>query len=207
MNRHERRKAARLYRAGNRSLKLRCAGCDRVGLRMTDEHFFPTWLIEYTEARNNGITWLGKEGINPARATMPLCRDCNNAFANTLEGPVSLIFRALEAGEALSDLDAELLVRWMWKFEGLQWHLLGRGDRARYTERYTLVERVTTPRAFEEIKPRLLLALAMCRANDDGFVDWPLGLDTMPGESALTMSGVFRRVAIITSLVDFADAI
>src|SRR5262245_24796256 len=112
MNRHERRKAARLYRAGNRSLKLRCAGCDRVGQRMTDEHFFPTWLIEYTEAQHEGISWLGKEGVSPAKATMPLCGDCNNLLASVLEAPVSLIFRALEAGEAVSDLDAELLVRW-----------------------------------------------------------------------------------------------
>jgi hypothetical protein len=207
MNRHERRKAARLYRAGNRSLKLRCAGCDRVGQRMTKEHFFPSWLIEYTEAQNDSIRWVGKERTNPASATMPLCDDCNNALANTLEGPVSLIFRALETAEALSDLDAELLVRWMWKFEGLQWHLLGHDATACYSDRYTLVERVTNPRVFEEIRPRMLLALAMCHTNDEGFVGWPLGLDTMPGDSALTMSGVFRRVAIITSLVDFADVI
>src|SRR5262249_4855659 len=65
----------------------------------------------------------------------------------------------------------------------------------------------TNPRAFEEIRPRMMLALAMCRTNDEGFVDWPLGLDTMPGDSSLTMSGVFRRVAIVTSLVDFAGII
>jgi hypothetical protein len=61
MNRHEKRKAATLHRLGLRALRLRCAGCDRVGREMTQEHFFPKWLIEYTDARREGISWLEKE--------------------------------------------------------------------------------------------------------------------------------------------------
>lgn len=137
---------------------------------------------------------------------MPLCGECNNAFANALEGPVSSIFRAVDAGKAVSDLEAELLVRWMWKFEGLQWALYASSDR-RYTEKWTLRDRVVEPYAFADIRPRLLLAVGTCYANDPGFNDWPLGIDTPPGEDAISMSGVFRRVAIITSLVDFMDAI
>jgi hypothetical protein len=34
-----------------------------------------------------------------------------------------------------------------------------------------------------------------------------MGLDTPVGENAITMSGVFRRVAMIVSLARFADAI
>jgi hypothetical protein len=206
VNRRERRKAARLHRFGLRAVKLRCVGCDRVGQRMTKEHFFPRWLIEHCDVKRDGIEWLGRKGIDPETATVPLCNECNNALAVSLEGPVSRIFRAVDAGEALSDLEAELLVRWMWKFEGLQWSLYASSDK-QYTTKYSLRERITKSSAFKEIRPGMLLAMATCHANDPGFSDWPLGIDTPPGEDAITMSGVFRRVAIITSLVDFADDI
>lgn len=206
MNRYERRKAASLHRAGRRAMRLRCVGCDRAGLAMTREHFFPRWLIEHADVRSEGIDWLGMKGIAPDKATVPLCNDCNNALANNLEGPVSKIFRALDAEEPISDLEAELLVRWMWKFEGLQWSLYA-GSAARYTPRWSLVERVTKHHAFADIRNRLVLAVATSHANDPGFSDWPLGLDTPPGEDAITMSGVFKKVAILTSLVDFVDEI
>jgi hypothetical protein len=173
---------------------------------MTREHFFPRWLIDHADARRDGIAWLGKERLNPENATVPLCGECNNAFANALEGPVSNILRAVEAGGSLSDLDAELLVRWMWKFEGLQWALFATSEQS-YTMKYSLCDRVTKPYAFAEVRHRMLLAMATCHANDPGFTDWPLGLDTPVGEDAVTMSGVFGRVAILTSFLDFADQI
>src|SRR6266852_3847134 len=146
MNRHDRRKRISLLRKGKRALKLRCAGCERAGRRMTNEHFFPRWLIEYANAFHEGIQWIEPEKrISAEKATVPLCDECNNAFGTTLEGPVSKIFRSIEAHRPLSDADAELLVRWMWKFEGLQWYLLAAADspHAVYSERYTLRERVT----------------------------------------------------------------
>jgi hypothetical protein len=173
---------------------------------MSREHFFPRWLIEHADVRSEGIDWLGIKGIAPDQATVPLCSECNNALATSLEGPVTTIFRALDADEPISDLEAELLVRWMWKFEGLQWSLYA-GSAARYTQRWSLLGRVTKPQAFADIRNRLVLAVATCHANDPGFSEWPLGLDTPPGEDAITMSGVFRRVAILTSLVDFVDEI
>jgi hypothetical protein len=173
---------------------------------MTQEHFFPAWLIAHADVRRDGIDWMGRSGVDPNKATIPLCDECNNAFGTILEGPVSAIFRAIEAGQAISDLDAELLVRWMWKFEGLRWHMFA-GPEHRYTDKYSLRDRITTPRAFDEIRPGMLLAMATCHANDPGYEDWPLGLDTPPGEDAITVSGVFGRLAIITSLVDFSDQI
>jgi hypothetical protein len=110
---------------------------------------------------------------------------------------------------ALSDLEAELLVRWMWKFEGLQWALAtaGGSSHQRYSGRYTLIERVTQPAAFDEVRAELVLGIAMVNQNDPGFKDWPLGLDTPPGQNAISMSGVFGRIAMVTSLRQFIDAI
>jgi hypothetical protein len=206
MNRHESRKAAKLHKLGLRALRLRCVGCDRAGRKTTQEHFFPKWLIKYADVHREGISWLGKKGLNPDKATVPLCDECNNLFGTILEGPVSTIFRALDAEQPISDHDAELLVRWMWKFEGLQWFLYAQPEQV-YSLKYSLRDRVTRPEPFAEIRQNLLLAVATCHANDPGFEDWPLGIDTPPGEDAITMSGVFKRIAIITSLADFTDQI
>lgn len=214
MNRHERRKQNKLVGLGNRALKLRCAGCDRVGQTMTKEHFFPKWLIEYADARQEGITWPEKVGfdwedrrnVNPEKAVVPLCGDCNGVLGTLLEGPISKIFRGLDRGEGLSDLEAEFLVRWLWKFEGLQWSVFRDHNHQTYTRRFTLRERVTMSRAFDEVRPHLVLAVALANANDPGR-DWPMGLDTPVGENAITMSGVFRRVALMVSLEQFADEV
>lgn len=173
---------------------------------MTQEHFFPKWLTEHADVHREGISWLGMEGVSPDKATIPLCDECNNLFGTVLEGPVSAVFRVLDAEQPISDEQAELLVRWMWKFEGLQWYMHAQPEHV-YTQKYCLRDRVTRSEPFAEIRQRLLLAIATCHANDPGFDDWPLGLDTPPGENAITMSGVFKRVAIITSLADFADQI
>lgn len=215
MNRHERRRAQKLLRLGNRALKLRCMGCEDVGQRITKEHFFPRWLIEYADVRREGVTWPQKQGldwvdkknVSAEKAVVPLCDKCNAAFGKELEGPVAEIFRVLERGEGIGDLDAELLVRWLWKFEGLQWGIFRDHNTEEYTRLYSLRERITTSRAFDEIRSSLILAIALANANDPGHHDWPMGLDTPVGENAITMSGVFRRVALIVSLAQFADAI
>jgi hypothetical protein len=206
MNRHERRRQVKLHKQGLRGLRLRCAGCDRAGREMTHEHFFPKWLIEYADVTRRGIEWLGREAVSPDKATVPLCSECNNLFGTVLEGPVSRIFRALDNDQPISDLDAELLVRWMWKFEGLQFHVFAKPE-DHYTQKYSLRDRVTKPHAFAEARADMMLAIATSHANDPGRGDWPLGLDTPVGENALTMSGVFRRVAIITSLERFDELI
>lgn len=215
MNRHEKRKREKLLRIGNRALKLRCIGCDRTGQRMNNEHFFPAWLIDYADVRRDGITWpqkvglnwITKRNVNPEKAVVPLCYECNSVFGKELESPVAVIFRALERDECISDSDAELLVRWLWKFEGLQWSIFRDHNTEKYTRIYSLRERVTTSRAFDQVRAELVLAIALARSNDQGYTDWPLGLDSPPSENAITMSGVFRRVALIVSLARFADEI
>lgn len=189
-------------------MKLRCMGCERSGQLMNQEHMFPRWLIDYAPARKEGITWRGKKGVSPLTATIPICKECNDTLGMVLEGPVAAIFRAIDGGESLSDKDLELLVRWMWKFEGFEWHLNYAGDpHARYTEAFTLIERVATDAPFAQVRRDMAVAISRIKANDEGFEDWPLGLDMPPSENALSMSGVFGRVAIITFLSIFADAI
>jgi hypothetical protein len=175
---------------------------------MSQEHLFPKWLIEYASVRKEGITWLGKKRVDPDKATVPLCRECNGALSQSLEAPLAEIFRAIDRGESLSDRDCELVVRWMWKFEGLQWHLnFFNVPRARYTESHTLVERVTTSAPFEQVRADMVLAISRTKNNDKDFEDWPLGLDMPPTLSAMAMSGVFGPIAIISSLGIFADEI
>ena len=207
MNRHERRRSQAEDRKSLRLLKLRCCGCDRVGLQMTKEHFFLKWLIEYAQVHHEGITWLDEQTINPDKATIPLCQECNEGFGNALEGPVARVFRELDGGAAISENDAELLVRWLWKFEGLQWTARTNRPEGVYTRRYALRDRVASPQAFDEVRNDMLLAVALIRNNDPNHKDWPMGLDTPPSENALTMSGVFGRLALICSLSQFADAI
>lgn len=207
VNRHDRRKAKAVERKSRRLLRLRCSGCDRVGLPMTKEHFFPRWLIDYAQVHHEGITWFDGQTVDPDNATIPLCRECNEAFGTVLEGPVAEIFRQLEQGASISEDEAELLVRWLWKFEGLHWTAMTNRPEGLYTSRYTLRDRVVTPDAFNEVREDMLLAVALTRNNDPTHRDWPMGLDTPPSENALTMSGVFGRIALICSLAHFANDI
>lgn len=197
-----------MERRSLRLLKLRCTGCDRVGLKMTKEHFFAKWLINYADVRD-GIWWIhdDENKVDADKATIPLCSDCNHAFGTSLEGPVAEIFRQLEGGSAISEDEAELLVRWLWKFEGLQWAAINNNPDGLYTSRYSLRERVETSRVFDEVREDMVLAVALTHHNDLDRRDWPMGLDTPVGESALTMSGVFGRIALICSLSRFAGEI
>jgi hypothetical protein len=174
---------------------------------MTKEHFFPRWLIDYAQVHHEGISWLDEQTIAPDKATIPLCQECNEGFGTSLEGPVAAVFRELDRGAAISEDDAAIVVRWLWKFEGLQWAARTNRPEAVYTRRYTLRERVITSQAFDEVREDMLLAIALVHKNDPAHRDWPMGLDTPPSENALTMSGVFGRIALICSLAQFDDEI
>lgn len=120
-----------------------CIACDRMHPgRMNQEHFWPRWLIDRTGTHATGVKWLGRK-VSPRRTTIPICESCNSEFGRELEAPVSQLFGDIENGRGLSDAEAELLVRWMWKFEGYAWklnHLEGV-----YSTKCTLRERVVGP--------------------------------------------------------------
>src|SRR6266498_2812771 len=132
-------------------------------------------------------------------ATFPLCVACNSDFGQGLEVPVARIFEDLEQGKGISDLEGELLVRWLWKLEGLGWIFEFSGGR--YNDKYTLRQRVLHP--IDDIRGQLTLAIALVEKIDPDFGDAPMGLDSRCLHSAIFVSGVFSKVAVMVVLAPF----
>jgi hypothetical protein len=170
---------------------------------MSREHYFPVWLIERTGTVREGIGWAGRDNVSALSATLPLCRRCNADFGRELESPMARVFDDLEAGRGISDEKADLIIRWMWKFEGLAW--VFHHPRAIYTERYTLRERVLQP--IDEIRGGLTLAIGIAEKRDPEFEEGAMGIDSFNRNNSVFVSGVFSRVAILVSLSLFEDAI
>jgi hypothetical protein len=175
---------------------------------MTNEHLWPLWLIKHADIRRDGVAWAGQERVNPRTATLPLCRDCNHRLGAELEGPVSRILPRLEAGAAITDGEAELLVRWLWKFEGLAACYAHLDDPAwRYSDRWALIERVLGT-AIQTVRDRLTLAVGLTNQNDPEHQDWPMGIDSGISDlDGFFVSGVFKKTAIMVSFSDFDDLV
>ena len=208
-NRHQRRAQNAGRRGTIRAARLRCVACERVNQPMTGEHMFPLWLIDYCDVRRDGIAWAGQDsGANPRTATVPLCEACNHRLGSELEDPVSRILPRLEAGHGITDREAELLVRWLWKFEGLGVCYARLGLPGwRYSDRWTLIERILgdPPR---QVRHLLTLAIGLTNQNDPEHEDWPMGLDHgASGLDGFFVSGVFRKTALMVTLSRFADMI
>jgi len=170
---------------------------------MNKEHYFPVWLIERTATVREGIAWAGRDKVSALSATVPLCTRCNSDFVRELESPMARVFDDLEAGRGISDEEAELIVRWMWKFEGLAW--VFHHPKAIYTERYTLRERVLRP--VDEIRGGLVLAIGIAEKRDPDFEEGAMGIDSFNVHNAVFVSGVFSRVAVLVALSLFEDDI
>lgn len=202
-NRKERRKEFAKNRIHIRAARKKCIACERViKTKKTKEHFWPLWLTDHCEASADGVQWMNaKMRIDPKNATIPLCSDCNHRLGSELERPVKEIFRELEAGEAISNKDGELLARWLWKFEGLSACLFHLGQHEwNYSDRWTLIERVLEI-DLGEMLDRLTVAIGLINAKSDNIDSWPMGLDSpFDGTNAIFVSGVFRRVSVLVSL-------
>lgn len=160
---------------------------------MNKEHFFAKWLIRLTRTHATGIRWIGGKRINPNSGKIPLCSRCNTDFGRELEEPVRLAFLDLEAGRGLSDVQAERIVRWLWKFVGLAWRMME--PEGTYTQRYTVRDRVLRP--IDEIRPHLTLAISLAEEIDAEFGDAPMGLDVPLNRSAVCTGGVFSRIVVV----------
>jgi hypothetical protein len=188
---------------GARKFRRICAACGESNREMNKEHYFPRWLIERTGTVCEGIKWGGKKSISALSATLPLCVRCNSDFGRELESPMARIFDDIEASRGLTDEEAELVVRWMWKFEGLAW--VFHNPRAVYTQRYTLRDRVLCP--IDDIRGNLTLAIGLAEQRDPDFKEGAMGIDSFNLHNAIFVSGVFSRVAILVSLGLFEDEI
>lgn len=167
--------------------------CGSDKYKITKEHFWPRWLATRTGTHKTGVPWLGEKRITAYSAKLPLCSRCNRDFGTHLEGPVSQIFDDLETGNGISDTEAEILVRWLWKFEGLAWRFMD--PEGTYSQKYTIRERVLNP--IDEIREQLVLAIALIEEIDPNFRDAPMGIDSMNRVNAIFVSGVFSRIAIL----------
>ena len=163
---------------------------------MTKEHLFPRWLIMKTNTHITGIRWGTHKRLPALKATLPLCRECNRIFGKQLEEPVSKLFDEIEAGKGISDSEAEVLIRWLWKVEGLAW--VASNPKDKYTENYTLRERVLRP--IDNIREHLVLAISLIEGLHPESQDWPMGVDSYTEKDAVFVSGVFSRIAIMVIL-------
>ena len=115
---------------------------------------------------------------------------------------MSRILDDIEAGRGLSDNEAETVVRWLWKLDGLLWHISN--PTRDYSPLYTLRERVLKP--LDGIRGELILAIALCERIDPKYRDAPMGIDSGEGDG-IFVSGVFSRTAMMVVLRAFVDLI
>jgi hypothetical protein len=156
----------------------------------------------------DGIYWADKAKVNPRTVTLPICENCNNRLGGELEGPVSQLLPRIEVGQGITDQEAELLVRWLWKFEGIltSYAHLDEPD-WRYSDRWTVIERVLG-QPIREVRDLLTLAIGLTNQIDPRKNDWPMGIDS--GISILDgffVSGVFKKTAIMVSLTEYEHLI
>ena len=180
-------------------MKKKCVACERSGVKMNKEHIFPHWLILKTNTHKTGIRWGLNRRLPALRATLPLCCECNSAFGKELEGPVSIIFDDLESNRGISDCDAEKLIRWLWKIEGLSW--CANNPDNKYTSTRTLRERVLYP--IDSIRENLVLAVSLIESLHPESDDWPMGIDSKTTLDAVFVSGVFSKIALMVLLDPF----
>lgn len=184
-----------------KQFKKVCVGCGAIDPKITKEHFWPEWLILRTGTHKTSVRFDATKRINPRALVVPLCVTCNTDFGRELEAPVSRIFADLEAGKGISDLEAELLIRWLWKFEGLSWCFTN--PSGIYNEKYTLRQRVLQP--IDEFRSNLTLALSLVDVINPKFGDAPMGLDSWTDVSAVFVAGVFSRIAIMVLESQFEE--
>ncbi|HRN97365.1 MAG TPA: hypothetical protein PLZ58_02890 [Candidatus Saccharibacteria bacterium] len=149
------------------------------------------------------MTWLSDRMIPALSAKIPICTKCNDLFGNKLEGPVRGIFDKIEAGLGITDYQAEILIRWMWKFEGMFWQM--RNGVTGFSDGRTLRSRVLDD--LGEIRHQLILAIARIESIDQNHGDLPMGIDSYNKHSAVFVSGVFSKLAIIVSLEKYSNHI
>lgn len=184
---------------GRRAAKISCIACEQSGVPMNQEHFWPEWLSKRANVRS--VRWQERKRIHPKSATIPLCVKCNSDFGEHLESPASSLFDEVERGDGLSQISAELVVRWMWKFEGFGWLL---ADEIRTYSHVGTLRDVVLNR-LGAIRHEICLAISIIYQIDPSFGDSPIGIDSENHVNRIFVSGVFCKLAIIVLLSRFAS--
>lgn len=180
--------------------KNKCICCRKTGVKITKEHVFPQWLIKKTGTHRTGIRWNNKR-ISAKACVVPICENCNYEFNENLEKPVRNIFNDLESQKGISDNEAELLVRWMWKTCGIAWCIANSSDN--YTHTYNLRERALYP--INNMRRSISLAISIIDTIDSSFGDAPMGFDSVNKIDCIFTAGVFSKIAIIVLLNCFVE--
>lgn len=176
--------------------------CGSRSNRKNKEHPFPQWLIKRTQTNKTSIRWIKDSRVPAHQATLPLCQQCNTDFGKVLEQPMRQILHDVERGRGLSDFDAEIIVRWLWKIDGLLWHVGNPSHR--YSATKSLRDRVLKP--LDEIRGHLVLAMALCKNVEPGYGDSPMGIDS-GNSDGIFVSGVFSKTAMMVVLEQFVHLI
>ncbi len=182
-----------------RIFKYQCAACGTAMRKRSKEHFWPEWLISLTKTHRTTVRLSPVKRVNPRALTLPLCAKCNHDFGRELESPVAQIFRDLEAGRGLSDAEAELIIRWLWKLSGLAW--IYHHPESTVHAGPKLRDRVLRP--IGDIRSQLTLAISLIENIDPRFGDAPMGLDSQNEEDTIFVAGVFSRIALMVLLRQF----
>lgn len=174
-------------------IKKICIVCNK-NKPNSKEHVFPIWMLKLTNTQDTKIPWLHGEKIKSIDCTMPICSDCNRLLNLYLEIPFKKVFTKLKSGKEISDYEAEITVRWMWKVSQLFW-LYGQNN-GYYEWKYSLKERCLTDIDI----PRNRISLAICRTklkvkNSEG--NEPMGLDVIGQFDSILSAGVFSNVSIL----------
>lgn len=169
---------------------------------MNKEHVFPKWLLKRTNCLKDYLdSPYGK--IPGDQLTVPLCEDCNTQLGQELEVPVSRVFEQIERGNGFNDHEAELLIRWMWKINGLfYWSICN--DKWKYgycTVKERVLQDIEMPRS------RISIGVSLIDDVNENYGCAPIGMDAFPLWSNVYAAGVYSHVAIIVFLTHFSDYI
>lgn len=170
----------------------KCICCEESGKLMNKEHIFPLWLLERTN--NCDILLNSPYGKIPgSKYTIPLCKECNSELGKKLESNVSRVFDDLETGKGATDHEVELLIRWLWKMQGMfYWAICNSHWKYGVVK---LKERVLTP--ISGTRSRISIGIALIEDPYEGSNYTPVGLDTFPFWSTVLAAGVFSRMAVV----------
>lgn len=179
--------------------KKQCICCEEAGKKMNKEHFYPQWLLKRTNTQQD--LFASPNGKIPAISlTVPLCEECNSRLGEELEAPVSIVFDSIESGKGFNDYEAELLMRWMWKINGVfYWSICNEHWKyGLFTLKEHVLSRIVQPRE------RLSIAISLIEDANENFGCAPVGMDSFSFYSNIYAAGVFSKICIVVFYSEFS---